>query len=99
MRRSEIAGELVQCVVTDESAGRHTQHTIFSVKFLNCGPSASRIAFTENFRKIAVEQRLDTTHICAHGQRDALFTGMLVHQSPPYMRDHDAVVGAIAKQQ
>jgi hypothetical protein len=99
MRRSEIAGELVQCVVTDESAGRHAQHTIFGVKFLNCGPSASRITFTENFRKIAVEQRLDTTHICAHGRRDALFTGMLVHQRPPCMRDHDAVVGAIAEQQ
>lgn len=61
MRRSEIAGKLVQCVVTDESAGRHAQHTIFGVEFLNCGPSASRITFTENFRKIAVEQRLDTT--------------------------------------
>src|SRR6266436_9594551 len=36
MRRSEIASELVQCVVTDESAGRHAQHTIFGVKFLNC---------------------------------------------------------------
>src|ERR1700721_2307865 len=42
MRRSEIAGELVQCVVTDESAGRHAQHTIFGVKLLNCGSSASR---------------------------------------------------------
>ena len=99
MRRSEIAGELVQCVVTDESAGRHAQHTIFGVKLLNCYPSASRVTFTENFRKIAVEQRLDTTHICAHARRDALFTGMLVHQRPPCMRDHDAVVGAIAKQQ
>jgi hypothetical protein len=99
MRRSEIAGKLVQCVVTDESAGRHAQHTIFGVKFLNCCPSASRITFTENFRKIAVEQRLDTTHICAHGRRDAPFTGMLVHQRPPCTRDHDAVVGAIAKQQ
>jgi hypothetical protein len=54
MRRSDIAGELVQCVVTDESAGRHAQHTIFGVKFLNCDHSASRITFTENFRKIAV---------------------------------------------
>src|SRR6202166_4843470 len=72
MRRSEFAGELVQCVVTDESAGRHAQYTIFGVKFLNCCPSASRITFTEHFRQIAVEQRLDTTHICAHGRRDAL---------------------------
>jgi hypothetical protein len=84
MRRSEIAGELVQCVVTDESAGRHAQHTIFGVKFLNCSPSASRITFTENFRKIAVEQRLDTTHICAHGRRGVFFTGMLVHEASLY---------------
>jgi hypothetical protein len=79
MRRPEIAGELVQCVVTDERAGRHAQHTVFGVKFLDCGPSASRITFTENFRKIAVEQRLDPAHICAHGRRDAPFAGMLVH--------------------
>src|SRR5580700_2653289 len=88
MGGSEIAGELVQCVVTDESAGRRVQHTIFGVKFLNCRPSASRITFTENFRKIAVEQRRDTTHICAHGRRDALFTGMLVHQRPPCMGNY-----------
>jgi hypothetical protein len=41
MRRSEIASELVQRVVTDERAGRRLQHTVFGVKFLNCGPSAS----------------------------------------------------------
>src|SRR5882724_5338374 len=55
MRRSKIAGELVQCVATDKSAGRRVQHTVFGVKFLNCGPSARGITFTENFRKIAVE--------------------------------------------
>jgi hypothetical protein len=71
MRRSQIAGERVQCVVTNESAGRHAPHAVFDVKFLNCGPSANRITVTENFRKVAVEQRLDTTHICSHGQRDA----------------------------
>src|SRR6202048_3388360 len=31
MRRSEIAGELVQCVVTDESAARHVQHTVLGI--------------------------------------------------------------------
>src|ERR1700730_1459167 len=31
VRRSEIAGELVQCVVTDESAGRHVQHTVLGI--------------------------------------------------------------------
>jgi hypothetical protein len=82
MRRSEIAGELVQCVVTDESAGRHAQHTDFGVKLLNCGPSTSRIIFAENFRKITIEQRLDTTHICVYGQREAFFTG-LIHQRIP----------------
>jgi hypothetical protein len=55
MRRSEIASELVECVMTDERAGRRVEHTVFSVKFPNCGLSPSRIAFTENFRKIAVE--------------------------------------------
>src|SRR6202045_2450547 len=80
MRRSEIAGELVQCVVTDESAARHVQHTVLGIKFLNCAPSASRITFTEYFRKIAVEQRLDTTHIYAHRWRDAILAGMLVHR-------------------
>src|SRR5580700_7883504 len=83
MRRPKIAGELVQCVVTDESAGRRVQHTVLGIKFLNGAPSASRIAFTEYFRKIAVEQRLDTTHIFAHRQRDAILAGMLVHWSTP----------------
>ena len=45
MRGSEIAAELVQCVVTDESAGRHVQRTVFGVKFPNGGLSASRITF------------------------------------------------------
>src|SRR5258706_7947978 len=36
MLRSEIAGELVQCVLTDESAGRHVQYTVIGIKFLNC---------------------------------------------------------------
>src|ERR1700745_4348070 len=83
MRRSEIAGELVQCVVTNESAGRHVQHTVLGIKFLNCAPSASRITFTEYFRKIAVEQRLDTTHISAHRWWDAILSGMLAHRSTP----------------
>jgi len=30
----EIAGELVQCVVTDEGAGRRVQHTVLGIKFL-----------------------------------------------------------------
>jgi len=99
MRRPEIAGELVQCVVTNENAGRHVKHTVFGVKCLNCGPSAILIAFAENFSKIAVEQRLDDTHICSHGRRDALFTGMLVHDGAPCMRDYDARWGDLAKQQ
>src|SRR5437899_4874052 len=96
MRRSEIAGELVQCVVTDESAGRHVQHTVLGIKFLNCGPSASWITFTEDFRKIAVEQRLDTTHICAHGRRAAILVGM-VHRSTPCLCGDDVVVGSTSE--
>src|SRR6266404_3274257 len=94
MRRSEIAGELVQCVVTDESAGRHVQHTVLGIKFLNCAPSASRITFTEYFRKIAVEQRLDCTHIYAHRWRDAILAGMLVHRSTPCPWADDMVAGS-----
>jgi len=71
MRRPEIAGELVQCLVTDKRAGRRVQHTVFGVKVADCGPPASGITFAENFRKIAVEQRLDTPHIRAHRGRDA----------------------------
>src|SRR5258705_8052353 len=97
MRRSEIAGELVQCVVTDESAGRHVQHTVLGIKFLNCGPSASRIAFAEYFRKIAVEQRLDTTHICAHRRWDAILVGMLGHRSTPCLCGDDVVVGSTSE--
>src|SRR5882672_5587413 len=94
MRRSEIAGELVQCVATDESAGRHVQHTVLGIKFLNRAPSASRITFTEYFRKIAVEQRLDTTHIYAHRWRHAILAGMLVHRSTPCLCGHDMVAGS-----
>src|SRR6202140_1664161 len=97
MRRSEIAGELVQCVVTDESAGRHVQHTILRIKFLNCAPSASRITFTEYFRKIAVEQRLDTAHIYAHRWRDAILAGLLVHRSTPCLCGDDRVAGSTSE--
>ena len=97
MRRSEIAGELIQCVVTDESARRHVQHTVLGIKFLNCAPSASRITFTEYFRKIAVEQRLDTTHIYAHRWRDAILAGMLVHRSTPCLWGDDMVAGSTSE--
>src|SRR6202166_3245555 len=97
MRRSEIAGEFVQCVVTDESAGRHVQHTVLGIKLLNCAPSASRITFTEYFRKIAVEQRLDTTHIYAHRWRDAILAGMLVHRSTPCLCGDDMVAGSTSE--
>src|SRR5262245_60292324 len=83
MRRSEITGELVQCGMTDDRAGRHVYHTVFSVKFRNCGPSPSWITFTENFRKIAIEQPLDAAHICARGRRNAGLAGMLIHQKTP----------------
>jgi hypothetical protein len=97
MRRSEIAGELVQCVVTDEGAGRHVQHTVLGIKFLNCASSASRITFTEYFRKIAVEQRLDATHIYAHRWRDTILAGMLVHRSTPYLWRDDMVAGSTSE--
>jgi hypothetical protein len=93
----EIAGDLVQCVVTDESARRRVQHTVLGIKFLNGGPSASRIAFTEYFRKVALEQRFDTTHICADGRRDAILVGMLVHRSTPCLCGDDAVVGSTSE--
>src|ERR1700739_3229263 len=76
-RRGEIAGELVHSVVTDESAGRQVQHPVLCIKFLNCAPSASRITFTEYFRKIAVEQGLDSTDIYAHRWWDPILSGML----------------------
>jgi hypothetical protein len=66
MRRSEIAGELVQCVVANESAGRYVEHAVLGLELPDGAPSASRIAFTEYFRKIAAKQGLDTTHISAH---------------------------------
>src|SRR6266850_3753177 len=97
MRRSEIAGELVQCVVTDESAGRHVQHTVLGIKFLNCVLSASPITFTEYFRKIAVEKRLDTTHIYAHRWRDAILAGKLIHRSTPYLWGDDMVAGSTSE--
>src|SRR5579863_2779449 len=94
MRRSEIAGELVECVVTDESAGRHVQHTVLGIKLLNRAPSTGRIAFAEYFRKIAVEQRLDATHICAHRWRDAVLAGLRVHRSTPCLWGEDMVAGS-----
>jgi hypothetical protein len=55
MRRSQIASELIQCVVANEHAGRDVRHTVFGVEFPNCSPAAYRITLTENFRKISVE--------------------------------------------
>src|SRR6476646_1856547 len=43
MRRSKVASELVQCVVTNKRDRRHVQHTVLGIKFLNCGPSANGI--------------------------------------------------------
>ena len=47
MHRSKIAGEFVQCVVTDEGSGWRAQYTVLGVKLLNCDPSAGGITFTE----------------------------------------------------
>src|ERR1700722_4486819 len=80
MRRSEIAGEFVQRVVTNKNAGRHVQYAVFGIKPPNSGPSARRITFTENFLKIAVEQGLDTTHVRAHGQQGAPVTRLRGNQ-------------------
>jgi len=55
MARSQIASELVQCLVANEHAGRDVHHSIFGVGFPNCGPPACWITLAENFRKIAVE--------------------------------------------
>src|ERR1700722_19553061 len=85
MCRSEIAGELVQCVVTDESAGRYVEHTVLGIKLPDSAPSASRIAFTEYFRKIAAKQGLDTTHIWARRGRDAILAGMLAHRGHSFV--------------
>jgi hypothetical protein len=52
--------------VANESAGRYVEHTVLGIEFPDGAPSASRIAFTEYFRKIAAKQGLDTTHIRAY---------------------------------
>jgi hypothetical protein len=96
MRCPEIAGELVQCILANESAGRHAQQTIFGVKFLNRCSSARRITFTKDFRKIALEQRLDATRISAHRRRRSFFACVLAHREMTFMCALDAMKRATA---
>jgi hypothetical protein len=59
MRRSKIAGELVQCVVTDKSAGRRVQHAVFGIEALDRCSAARRITLAEDFLKVAAKQFAD----------------------------------------
>jgi hypothetical protein len=51
---TQVTCELVQCVVSDENAGRHIEDAVSGVEFLDCRTTAGGIAFAEDFLEVAV---------------------------------------------
>src|SRR5713226_4797088 len=56
MCRAEVSSKLVQCVVSNEDAGRNVQHAVFSIEVPNGGAAAGRVTFAKDFLKVAVQK-------------------------------------------
>jgi hypothetical protein len=50
----QVSCELIQCVVSDENAGRHIVDAVIDVELLDCRTTAGGVAFTENLLEVAV---------------------------------------------
>jgi hypothetical protein len=55
MRRTQLARELVQRVVSDENTGRDIYLAIVGVEFLDCRAAPGGVAFAEDFLKVTVQ--------------------------------------------
>ena len=60
MGRPEIASKFVESFGADEYAGRHIQHAVFGVEFLDRCSAADRITLTEDLLKVTMEQFVNT---------------------------------------
>jgi hypothetical protein len=58
--RAEIARKLVEGFAPYERAGRHIQHAVFGIEFVDRGAAAGRVALAEDLLKVAMKQFVDT---------------------------------------
>ncbi len=58
--RAEIASKFVEGLTPDERAGRHIQHAIFGIEFVDRSAAARRAALVEDLLKVAMKQFADT---------------------------------------
>ena len=56
MCRAEVAGELVQSVVSNKDTGRDVQHAVFGIEVLNGGAAAGCVTFAKDFLKVAAQK-------------------------------------------
>ncbi len=54
--RTQVSRELIQCVVSNENAGRHIEDAVIGVELLDCLATADGVAFTENLLEVAVQK-------------------------------------------
>jgi hypothetical protein len=52
--RTQVSRELIQCVMSDENAGRRIEDAVVGVELLDCRTTAGGVAFTENLLEVAV---------------------------------------------
>ena len=52
--RTQVSGELVQCVVSHENAGRRIEEAVVGVELLDRRTAACGVAFAEDLLEVAV---------------------------------------------
>ena len=57
---AEITSKFVEGFAAHEYSGRHVQHAVFGVQFIDCCAAAARITLAEDLLKIAMKQCVDT---------------------------------------
>ena len=61
--RAEISSKFVEGFTPDERAGRHVQHAVFGIEFIDRRAAATCVALAEDILKVAMQQFVDTiTH-------------------------------------
>ena len=62
--RAEISSKFVEGFTPDERTGRHVQHAVFGIEFIDRRAAATCVALAEDFLKVAMQQFVDTiTHV------------------------------------
>jgi hypothetical protein len=56
VRRAQVSGEFVQCIMPDENSRRHVEHAVVRMQLLNGGTTAGGIPPAKNLLKVAVQE-------------------------------------------